>query len=544
MIFKSKVMKIDNVRMQQALFFLTLFALILPNVALCVTEHLGVWGSVCNVIVPLNAYAVALTVFRKVGRAVWMLFPFLFLAAFQLVLLYLFGRSIIGVDMFLNLVTTNAAEASELLDNLIPAVSTVVVIYVPTLVLATISAFGKVEMPALFTRKARAAGLITFVSGCIVTALCSVTMKDYRVKDDLYPVNVCYNLYLAIHQSWRAAHYEETSKDYSFHAKATHPKDSTEVYVLVIGETARACEFSLYGYPRPTTPRLSRTKGVTAFSEALTQSNTTHRSVPMLLTAASAGDHERLVREKGLIAAFREAGFHTTSISNQRRNNSYIDFLGEEADDCRFIKDNVPEDSNVLDGELVHLTAEVLSKKRRKELIVLHTYGSHFNYRERYPRSQAYFKPDDATEARRENRPSLINAYDNSIRYTDLVLSRLISLMAERHIAAALMYTSDHGENIFDDSRELFLHASPTASRYELHVPLIVWTSDLYRKDYPQIYKALVSNKKKTVQTSVSVFYTMLQLAGIATPAFVPHSSVASPTYRCDKIRYLSDREL
>ena len=544
MFFKNRQIKISPVRMQQVLFFLTLFALIVPNVALCFTERLGLWGSVCNIVLPLGAYSVALMAFRKVGRAVWMLFPFLFLAAFQLVLLYLFGKSIIGVDMFLNLVTTNAAEASELLDNLIPAVSTVVLIYVPTLVLATISAFGKAEMPVLFMRKARVAGFATFVSGCVVTALCSFIMKDYRVKDDLYPVNVCYNLYLAIQQSWRAAHYEETSRNFSFHAKATHPKDSTEVYVLVIGETARACEFSLYGYSRPTTPRLSRTDGVTAFSDALTQSNTTHRSVPMLLSAASAGDHERLVREKGVIAAFREAGFHTTFISNQRRNNSYIDFLGEEADDCRFIKDDVPDDSNILDGELVRLTAEVLAKKRRKELIVLHTYGSHFNYRERYPRSQAYFRPDDATEARRENRPSLINAYDNSIRYTDLVLSRLISLMAERHVAAALMYTSDHGENIFDDSRGLFLHASPTASRYELHVPLIVWTSDRYREDYPQICEALARNKKKTVQTSVSVFYTMLQMAGITTHLFVPHSSVASPTYRCGEIRYLSDREL
>ena len=59
-----------------------------------------------------------MTLERKPGKTIWILFPFVFFAAFQLVLLYLFGRSIIAVDMFLNLTTTNSGEALELLDNL------------------------------------------------------------------------------------------------------------------------------------------------------------------------------------------------------------------------------------------------------------------------------------------------------------------------------------------------------------------------------------------------------------------------------------------
>ena len=58
----------------------------------------------------------------------------IFFAAFQLVLLYLFGKGVIAVDMFLNLVTTNPGEAMELLDNLVPAVAGVFIVYLPLLI--------------------------------------------------------------------------------------------------------------------------------------------------------------------------------------------------------------------------------------------------------------------------------------------------------------------------------------------------------------------------------------------------------------------------
>lgn len=89
------------------------------------------WARICNVILPVSVYWLIMTLGRKPGKTIWILFPFVFFAAFQLVLLYLFGRSIIAVDMFLNLTTTNSGEALELLDNLLPAVIGVFVVYIP-----------------------------------------------------------------------------------------------------------------------------------------------------------------------------------------------------------------------------------------------------------------------------------------------------------------------------------------------------------------------------------------------------------------------------
>ena len=547
-------------------------ALTVPNVALCFTEHLSTWAALANTVLPFGVYMALMSICRKPGKMVWWLFPIIFFAAFQIVLLYLFGKGVIAVDMFLNLVTTNPGEAMELLDNLIPGVASVFILYLPLLILGVVSIRSK-KAPVLsdgFRKRCRqwAAGIAVVGCGCMAMAYLSDTQHDkgehdvtseehhaphYSVLNDLYPINVFYNLYLAVKRNNASIHYKEASARFRFGAKPSHPKDSCEVYVMVIGETARAMNFSLYGYPRDTNPRLSKTRGLLAFSDVTTQSNTTHKSVPMLLSLASASNFERLFHEKGILQAFREAGFHTVFLSNQRPNHSFIDFLGEQADQWLFLKtgdanqagrelaEAPGKDGNYYDADLLSILDRILARKRKKEFIVLHTYGSHFNYMDRYPRQMAHFQPDTHCEAKKENRPDLINAYDNTIRYTDLVLSGVIERLSRHGGMSAMLYTSDHGENIFDDSHKLFLHASPRASEYELHVPFLVWTSQSFQHQEPAVAQALSANRHKQAQSSRSAFHTMLNIGGISTRFRQEHESLASPAYRPAPLLYLND---
>jgi len=486
-----------------------------------------------------------LSLLRNPARSVWMLFALIFLSAFQLVLLYLYGHSIIAVDMFLNLVTTNSAEIGELLGSLLPAVIGVTVIFVPILYIAAVHAGKKDYVIAPEMRHlVRRGGLALTIAGVLCLAWCHIS-GSYRVKDDLYPVNVGYNLYLAFDRSARTAGYDNSSRDFRFEAVATHQPDSLrEVYVLVIGETARAENFGLYGYNRNTTPRLSADSGLIKFPHAFTQSNTTHKSVPMLLSAACADDYDRIYREKGIISAFREAGFHTSFISNQRPNRSFIDIFGEEADSWDFLKEELPEDANVYDCDMLDPVRKALDAAHPRQLIVLHTYGSHFKYRERYPRSMAVFTPDEADEVTASNRENLLNAYDNTIVYTDLFLHSIIEELRKDNAIAGLLYTSDHGENIFDDERGLFLHASPRPSAHELHVPMLIWLSDSYRTKHPGTVANLYSNADREVQTSASVFHSMLDIAGISTPVLADTLSVASAHFNPGPYHYLSDRNI
>ena len=540
----------------QRLFVLFIVVLAIPNVALFFTEQqMTLWARICNVILPVSVYWLIMTLERKPGKTIWILFPFVFFAAFQLVLLYLFGRSIIAVDMFLNLTTTNSGEALELLDNLLPAVIGVFVVYIPALVLGGFSWARGNQLEYSFIRSQRKYALAGIVAGALLTVICYATQRDYQVKIEMYPANVCYNLVLAAERAGETAGYAETSRDFTFNASAAHDENSREVYVLVIGETARACNFGLYGYERNTTPLLDKMEGVVTFTDVLTQSNTTHKSVPMLLSAASAEDYDCLYRQKGIITAFKEAGFHTAFFSNQLPNHSFIDFLGMEADDWKFIKKDAPKGANISDDELLFLVEKELKAGHQKLFIVLHAYGSHFNYKERYPESMSVFKPDNLTDAKYENKEYLMNAYDNTIRYTDYILHGIIERLQKwegiqtktdgvyGQPISAMLYTSDHGENIFDDERCLFLHAAPKASDYELHVPFIIWTSQGFDKKYPKVVKTLADNRTKQVQTSLSAFHTLLGIGGIQTHYRQDEYSVASDKYHPVKLLYLDDHD-
>ena len=550
----------------QFLYVYSVVALLLPNIALCYTECLAPWACGVNVLLPLSLYMLFFSVAKRPGKMIWWAFIFVFFAAFQLVLLYLFGTGVIAVDMFLNLVTTNPGEAMELLDNLAPAVVGVFVVYLPLLILGGVNIRRDSRLSVSFQQRVRHWAMQIGAIGLFCLLASYLVVDDYRMRNQLYPVNICYNLYLAFERNAASENYREASRDFKFEARSEHSSTAPEVYVMVVGETARTHNFSLYGYPRNTNPLLSKTPGIKAFPNVTTQSNTTHKSVPMLLSAASAEDFERLFHEKGILAAFKEAGFHTVFISNQLPNHSFIDFLGEQADEHYFLKKEDASQGNHYDEDLLQKLDEILlladasssahyHYRYRKLFVVLHSYGSHFNYQERYPRSFAYFKPDSRSEAKPENRRDLLNAYDNTIRYTDYILHGIIERLQKwegvqtktdgvyDQPTSAMLYTSDHGENIFDDERSLFLHAAPKASDYELHVPFIIWTSDGFSKQYPDILKALGENRSKQVQSSLSAFHTMLGIGGIQTRYRLDEYSVASGKYHPTKLLYLDDHD-
>jgi glucan phosphoethanolaminetransferase (alkaline phosphatase superfamily) len=554
----------NKVSSGQFLYAYAVVALLLPNIALCYTECLAPWACGVNVLLPLSLYMLFFSVAKRPGKMIWWAFIFVFFAAFQLVLLYLFGTGVIAVDMFLNLVTTNPGEAMELLDNLAPAVVGVFVVYLPLLILGGVNIRRDSRLSVSFQQRVRHWAMQIGAIGLFCLLASYLVVDDYRMRNQLYPVNICYNLYLAFERNAASENYKEASRNFKFDARSEHSATAPEVYVMVVGETARAHNFSLYGYPRNTNPLLSKTPGIKAFPNVTTQSNTTHKSVPMLLSAASAEDFERLFHEKGILAAFKEAGFHTVFISNQLPNHSFIDFLGEQADEHYFLKKEDALQGNHYDEDLLQKLDEILPKadasssahyRYRKLFVVLHTYGSHFNYQERYPRSFAYFKPDSRSEAKSENRRDLLNAYDNTIRYTDYILHGIIERLQKwegiqtktdgvyGQPISAMLYTSDHGENIFDDDRHLFLHAAPKASDYELHVPFIIWTSEGFSKQYPDILKVLGENRSKQVQSSLSAFHTMLGIGGIQTHYRQDEYSVASDKYHPVKLLYLDDHD-
>ncbi len=173
---------------------------------------------------------------------------------------------------------------------------------------------------------------------------------------------------------------------------------------------------------------------------------------------------------------------------------------------------------------------------------MLHTYGSHFRYSDRYPEDFAHFTPDNSVDASASNRPILINAYDNTILYTDYVLSEIITAAAKAGCKAAVVYSTDHGEDIFDDSRERFLHASPTPTAMQLHVPVLCWLSDECIAQSPDYIINLRRNSRNCVSPQKSLCMTLFDIALIDSPFMRLEWSLVNAGYSEPRPVYLTDR--
>lgn len=163
---------------------------------------------------------------------------------------------------------------------------------------------------------------------------------------------------------------------------------------------------------------------------------------------------------------------------------------------------------------------------------------------ERYGAENAIFTPDEITGVSFKYRDNLINAYDNTIHFTDDFLYNLINLVNAEDVSSAIIYTSDHGEDILDDRRKLFLHASPIPSYYQLHVPYMVWVSDKYKENYPEECDALSKNINKPISTNLVTFHTLLSLSGIDSQYLDKEHSVADTLYKTSERFYLNDHNL
>ena len=123
----------------------------------------------------------------------------------------------------------------------------------------------------------------------------------------------------------------------------------------------------------------------------------------------------------------------------------------------------------------------------------------------------------------------------------DKVLASIIRQVEAKGVNSAVIFTSDHGEDIFDDERGRFLHASPIPTYYQLRVPLLVWTSQNYATQYPDAVAQLKSHVNMPVATNMVIFHTLLDLSGIETPYKKTSLSLCNKAFQPHKRLYIND---
>lgn len=357
---------------------------------------------------------------------------------------------------------------------------------------------------------------------------------------DVFPLDVYVQTFRAMKHASEIEGLQQLD-DFSF---GVNRKTDTEeeVYLLIIGEAARYKNFSLNGeYGRETTPRLSKQHNLLSFQSAWAQANATDRSVPLMLTRADAEHPQKAYSEKTVGGAFQEAGFAVWWLTTKQ---SPIRYLHHVLPTFEHVWTCPKDKEDVLDEELISpLRAAIESKEERKKLIIMQMKGSHLNYQDRYPEPFAVFKPclERGAKQGHFDKELMTNTYDNTIVYTDYVLSRFIGILDSARVAVCMVYMPDHGENLCDDERRLWVHGSYEGSEYEYHVPLLVWYSEKFAERHPEQVAAMKENRRKTV-TSQVLFHSLCDMAGLEEVADKRKSLLSGQLESQEEVRVLNGK--
>ncbi len=298
-----------------------------------------------------------------------------------------------------------------------------------------------------------------------------------------------------------------------------------KILLLVVGETARAANFQLNGYARATNPLLLKRADVISFSEVAACGTSTAASLPCMFAKEGRSDYQSGSYEENLLDVLQRAGLAVLWIDNQSG--------------CKGVCDRVPHTSTTalkdpaycaggecmdaimvsrLDAEIAKLPA---ARRAKGVVVLLHQMGSHGPaYFKRSPPAQKHFAPECRSNTLQDcPRQNLLNAYDNSIVYTDFVLNESIQWL-ESHAATArgaLLYVSDHGESLGENN--LYLHGLPyaVAPKYQKHVPWIAW----HAPDFG-VQTACLQARKKQSLSHDNLFHTVLGMMQVQTVLYQP----------------------
>lgn len=285
--------------------------------------------------------------------------------------------------------------------------------------------------------------------------------------------------------------------------------DSIDI-IFVLGEAMRADHLQLNGYTRNTTPQIASRNNIVSLPYIYSEHTYTSTSVPHILTPADSLHPEWSASHCSFIRIMAENGFQTAWISNQDNGRTYFSFI-HEADTIIF--PNASKSTYVFDPwydeQLLPPLDSVMMLGGKRRLVVLHTIGSHWYYNNHVPTQWQIFQPMTSNRVITNNtEEQIINSYDNTAVYLDVVLDSLIQRVENR--LAIIIYLSDHGEALGEDGN--YLHAG---ENYALHRPAcIIWYSEKYATAYPDKIQALIANKDKYYRTDF-LYYSILSAAGI-----------------------------
>ncbi|MEZ5499950.1 MAG: phosphoethanolamine--lipid A transferase [Steroidobacteraceae bacterium] len=433
---------------------------------------------------------------------------------------------VIDPTMMQNVLATDAREASEFISR--QSVLSIVLPAVPPLFF-----IWWVRFRSLPWGRALAWRLLSMLIALVLAAACvfsvyrdfSSLMRNERgLRYRVTPANIIYG---TLHNLWGPAGKPDGPRSIVA-ADARFVGSELErprVLVIVVGETARAANFSLLGYSRDTNPQLLA-RNVVAFRDVTACGTSTEVSLPCMFSAVDRRDYDedRIRTSEGLLDVLVRAGYRVFWRDNQ---SGCKGVCANPAIDSRTLraKDNpqLCSADGCNDGVLAGALADILHEPSARVAIVLHMLGQHGPaYYQRYPRAYRVFTPTcDTAELRRCTREQVVNSYDNALRYTDAVLASIIDLLAaqQSRIDSAMLFVSDHGESLGESG--LYLHGMPyaIAPDVQLQVPMVFWATSGFMQ-LTRLDENCLRQRAQQPAAHDNLFHSVLGILDVTTTAY------------------------
>lgn len=443
---------------------------------------------------------------------------------------------VINSEMIRNFVETTQREAADFF-----TLHAVFYVLIAGGVPAVLVGLTKIEFKS-FVKELRQRLLCVLLSALVLAVGCGGSYKQYvsfgrNNKQVRYYVNT-FNYIYAVAYYWK--HSEDAQRKLvildAMPKIAPSADGKPRVLVLVVGETARAQNFSLYGYAQDTNPMLAKNKEIVVFGDVSSCGTSTAVSLPCMFSKLTRKQFDVTDAQymQNLLDIAKAAGYDVIWKDNDDGCKKVCDKVGKI--DARFGNKqpycfgDYCHDDILLDGleaQLNHISQDTL--------IVLHAMGSHGpTYYKRYPERFNKFMPACETANLQDcNREQIVNTYNNTIVYTDYVVASVIEIL-QRHgnLQSGMLYVSDHGESLGENN--IYLHGLPYAFAPEEQkkVPMILWLSSAMQKSMRLDMSCLRRTAGEGHFSHDNYFHSVLRLLQIQTSAFEPQLNVFAP---CEK---------
>lgn len=297
--------------------------------------------------------------------------------------------------------------------------------------------------------------------------------------------------------------------------------DKPVLTVIMVGETARAQNFGLNGYERDTTPELGQRDDVIAFQDVSSCGTATATSLPCMFSRFGRGEYSYAngLANENLLDVLNHAGVQVDWLDNNTGDKGIAARVGGSENLAYLDDPTYCSTGECNDGIFLPYLQNAIDMITEDTVLVMHHIGSHGPaYYLRYPDAYRRFTPTcDSSELKNCSSEEIVNAYDNTLAYTDHVLAEAIKLLETQDKAIATMiYMSDHGESLGENG--LYLHGTPyfMAPETQTKVPFVIWLSDAYKSAFTPDMTCL-NARAQTPVTHANLYHSVLGIMDITT---------------------------